>query len=104
MIRIFETQHSSPDNTERANMPTTGADQHTADEQYAVAQFEANIKMKNDRYYVRPIFKDNFIPMRNNYFLALRRYTHLRSTFQKKQGAASSNDEAGLEAMYCKAM
>lgn len=58
IARMFNTeQHSSVD-TEETKSPANA--QYTADEQYAEEQFKANVQLKNGKYYVRPIFKQDF--------------------------------------------
>jgi len=71
--RLFESELSSIDNDRTK----------TADEAYAEDYFHSNIEYKEGRYFVRPIFKPSFIPMRNNYKLALNRYIGLRKQLAK---------------------
>ena len=60
----------------------------TADEIYAMEQFKRHIEWKNGRYYVKPLLKKNFIPMKNNYHIALRRYKLLRRQLLKHPAQA----------------
>ena len=51
---------------------------YTHEEQYAMDNFDKNIKMtKEGRYSIAPMFKENARPLRNNYFVALMRYVNL---------------------------
>ena len=59
-------------------MPEDSNGQISADEQYAIEMFRANLKFEDGSYWVKPLFKKDFIPMLNNYNIALRRYKSLQ--------------------------
>ena len=85
MRRIFETE-----------LTTDEKDQNkTEDERFAEESFKANVTYKVGKYWVKPIFKAEFKPVKNNYAIALRKYKALRNRLSK-------NDE--LEKMYSEAM
>ena len=67
----------------------------TMDEQYAVQQFNESITMRDGRYFVKPILIRDFVPMKNNYFVALRRYKALRHQLSK---------DKAIEEMYSSAI
>ena len=66
----------------------------TADDIYAMEQFKRHIEWKNGRYYVKPLLKKNFIPMKNNYHIALRRYRMLRKQLEKHPAQGQMYSEA----------
>ena len=55
-------------------MPDDSSSHISADEQYAIDTFKANLKFEDGSYWVKPLFKKDYIPMLNNYNIALRRY------------------------------
>ena len=53
---------------------------YTVEEQFAVDSFNKNVKQEKDgRYTVNPLFKQTCVPIKNNYFHALKRYRGLRN-------------------------
>ena len=59
---------------------------YTVDEQYAIDSFLRNIKREKDgRYTVSPLFKENAVPLKNNYYHALKRYRALRKTLEQNE-------------------
>ena len=69
MARLFENESGTSSNNSKAK---------TADEEYAEKLFKNNLKFENGKYWVRPLYKKDFIPMLNNYNIAMRRYKSLR--------------------------
>ena len=57
--------------------------QISADEQYAIETFNANLKFEDGSYWVRPLFKKDFRPMLKNNNIALRRYKSLQRQLSK---------------------
>ena len=56
------------------------------EERYALDTFEKNVRREADgRYTVSPLFRKPNIRMRNNYYLALKRYRALRKTLEKDE-------------------
>ena len=67
LVKLFETEAESDEN------------KHTVDEEYALNSFLENVKQEKDgRYTVSPLFKQNFVPIKNNYYLARKRYKTLK--------------------------
>ena len=85
MHKMFE-QELSPIEQERSL---------TEDERFAQQQFKESIQYKDGKYYVKPLFKKEFQPMRNNYKIAERRYNSLRRQLRK---------DPDLERMYAEAI
>lgn len=54
------------------------------DEEHTQALFKKNLRFQNGRYYVQPLFKKDYIPMLNNYNIAIRRYKSQRNQLAKK--------------------
>ena len=52
-------------------MPENSNNNVSADEQYALDTFKDNLKFEEGSYWVKPLFKKNYIPMLNNYNIAL---------------------------------
>ena len=74
LFRLFEKE----DDTE--------TDEYTLEERYALDTFEKNVRREADgRYTVSPLFRKPNIRMRNNYYLALKRYRALRKNFRKRR-------------------
>ena len=64
-------------------MPDDSSSHISADEQYAIDTFKANLKFEDGSYWVKPLFKKDYIPMLNNYNIALRRYKSLQRQLSK---------------------
>ena len=98
---IFEAEQPQADLTDRKSPETFrqeirgGHKEYTADETFAVEQFKTRVEKKNGRYYIRPLFREEFQPMKNNYHIPLKRYSSLRT--QLKRGPK-------LEQMYSDAI
>ena len=74
LVRLFEKE----DDTEN--------DEYTLEERYVLETFENNIKREADgRYTVSPLFRKPNFKMKNNYFLALKRYRALRNTLERDE-------------------
>ena len=74
LFRLFEKE----DDTE--------TDEYTLEERYALDTFEKNVRREADgRYTVSPLFRKPNIKMRNNYYLALKRYRALRKTLERDE-------------------
>jgi len=74
LFRLFEKE----DDTE--------TDEYTLEERYALDTFEKNVRREADgRYTVSPLFRKPNIRMRNNYYLALKRYRALRKTLERDE-------------------
>ena len=59
-------------------------DEYTIEERYALDSFEKNIKREADgRYTVSPLFRKPDVKLKNNYYLALKRYRALRNTLER---------------------
>ena len=66
LVKLFETEAETTEN------------KYTVDEEFALNSFLKNVKQEKDgRYTVSPLFKQNFTPIRSNYFLARKRYQAL---------------------------
>ena len=50
----------------------------TEDERFAEQQLQNNIQFKYGKYHIKPLFKEEFIPMKNNYNISFNRYKSLR--------------------------
>lgn len=85
MRKLFETELAEDEKDQNK----------TEDERYAEQSFKANVTYKDGKYWVKPIFKPNFKPMKSNYTIALRKYKALRNRLNKN---------VELEKMYCEAM
>ena len=60
--------------------------EYTVEEQYAIETFEKNIKREADgRYTVSPLFRKPDVKLKNNYYLALKRYRALRKTLERDE-------------------
>ena len=67
LVKLFETEAEITDT------------KYTVDEEFALKSFTKNVKQEKDgRYTVSPLFKQNFIPIKNNYYLARKRYKTLK--------------------------
>ena len=67
LVKLFETEAETTDN------------KYTIDEEFALNSFLENVKQEKDgRYTVSPLFKQNFVPIKNNYYLARKRYKTLK--------------------------
>ena len=67
MVKLFETEAETTEN------------KYTVDEEFALNSFLKNVKQENDgRYRVSPLFKQNFIHIKNNYYHARKRYKTLK--------------------------
>ena len=55
-----------------------GCQEKSDDEQYAEHFFHKHLTFEDGRYWTKPLFKRDFVPMLNNYNLCLRRYNGLR--------------------------
>ena len=75
LIKLFEKESD-----ETANST------YTVEEQFAIDSFAKNIKREKDgRYTVCPLFKKESVPIKNNYYLAKRRYNSLKQTLMKQE-------------------
>ena len=67
LVKLFETEAETTEN------------KYTVDEEFALNSFLKNVKQESDgRYTVSPLFKQNFIPIKNNYYHARKRYKTLK--------------------------
>ena len=83
IMRIFEAEQSQVNELLGHGATRCSDKEHTADETFAIEQFKTHVEKKNGRYYLRPLFKAEFQPMKNNYHIALRRYNSLRNQLKK---------------------
>ena len=81
--------------TDQEKIKRQKEEQKTEDERFAEESFNANIQYKQGRYWVKPIFRKDFKPMRNNYSIALRKYKGLRARLSM---------DPSIEDMYCEAI
>ena len=83
LVKLFETEAETTDS------------KHTVDEEFALNSFLKNVKQEKDgRYTVSPLFKQNFVPIRNNYYLARRRYMSLKQMMGGDQLKNKTYNEA----------
>ena len=74
LFKLFETDED------------LGNNEYTVEEQYAIETFEKNIKREADgRYTVSPLFRKPDVKLKNNYYLALKRYRALRKTLERDE-------------------
>ena len=68
---------------------------YTVDEEFALSSFLKNVRQERDgRYTVSPLFKQNFIPIKNNYYLARKRYKTLKRMIGRNKLKNKSYSEA----------
>jgi len=69
LVKLFEAEAETTTN------------KYTVDEEHAMDSFLQNVKQEKDgRYTVSPLYKQNFVPIKNNFYLARKRYKSLRQT------------------------
>ena len=74
LFRLFEKEEDTENN------------EYTLEERYALENFEKNIKRETDgRYTVSPLFRKPNFKMKNNYYLALKRYRALRKMLERDE-------------------
>ena len=67
LVKLFEKEAETTDN------------KYTVDEEYAMETFLKNVKQEEDgRYTVSPLFKKDFVPIKNNYYHVKARYRSVR--------------------------
>ena len=64
-------------------MPDDSSNNVSADEQFAIDAFKSNLKFEDGAYWIKPSFKKDYVPMLNNYNVALRRYKSLEAIEQR---------------------
>ena len=81
-----ETEHDIQEMMTRLfkNEAENDKSKKSVDEMHAENLFKSNLKFENGRYWVQPLFKKNYIPMLNNYNIALKRYKSLRRSLARK--------------------
>ena len=83
LVKLFETEAEATDS------------KHTEDEEFVLNSFLKNVKQEKDgRYTVSPLFKQNFVPIKNNYYLARRRYKSLKQMMGGDQLKNKTYNEA----------
>ena len=83
LVKLFETEAETIEN------------KYTVDEEHAMNSFLKNVKQEEDgRYTVSPLYKQNFTPIKNNFYLARKRYKSLRKTMEGDERKNKTYGEA----------